>query len=161
MKPTRKRRPEKTGPKEVEPAAKPPAPHSGRFVKGRSGNPSGRPIGALNRSSRLAAILFEGQAEALAQRAVEMALAGDVQALRLVLERLVPPARERALDVTLPALAKASDLPAISARIVALVASGELLPDEGAKLAALLSGWRESLEFAELEARIAALESVR
>ena len=41
----------------------------------------------------LARSLLAGEAEALTRKAVEMALGGDVVALRLCIERLVPVAR--------------------------------------------------------------------
>ena len=53
------------------------------FVKGRSGNPGGRPPGARNRKTLAAAMLLDGEAEALTRKAVELALSGDPTAMRL------------------------------------------------------------------------------
>jgi hypothetical protein len=64
--------------------------HDGRFPKGVSGNPTGRPKGTRNRATRLAESLLDGEARALARKAVELALGGDVTALKLCLERLIP-----------------------------------------------------------------------
>jgi hypothetical protein len=47
----------------------------GRFCKGASGNPAGRPPGSVNRTIRAAALLLDGEAEALTRKAVELALA--------------------------------------------------------------------------------------
>src|SRR5687768_6523834 len=58
----------------------------------RPGNP-GRPKGCRNRATLAALALLEGEAEALARKAVELALAGDTVALRLVLDRLLPKGR--------------------------------------------------------------------
>jgi len=161
MKPA-KRSAEKTEPKERAKAASTPQAVRGRpFAKGRSGNPSGRPVGALNRSSRVAAALFEGEADAIGRKAIELAKAGDVQAIRLILERLVPPARERALRFDLPAVKAGSDLPVALAAVVAAVASGELLPGEAEKICGLLTAWGSAFEVAALEDRIAALERAK
>ncbi|MHC4197293.1 MAG: DUF5681 domain-containing protein [Planctomycetota bacterium] len=65
-----------------------------RFPKGVSGNPKGRPKGTRNRATIMAEALLEGQAEALVQKGVSMALKGNTTALRLCLERLIPPRRE-------------------------------------------------------------------
>ncbi len=46
------------------------------FVKGQSGNPAGRPRGSVNRGTRAAAVLLDGEAENLARKAVELALDG-------------------------------------------------------------------------------------
>jgi|SRR6476469_5365777 len=51
------------------------------------GNP-GRPKGSRNKSTLAAEALLEGEAEVLTRRAVERALQGDIQALRLCLDRL-------------------------------------------------------------------------
>ena len=47
----------------------------GRFAKGRSGNPAGRPRGCRDHVNR-AARLLAGEGEALTRKAVELALAG-------------------------------------------------------------------------------------
>ena len=59
---------------------------AGGFQKGQSGNPRGRPAGSRNNATLACEALLEGQAEALTQKAVDMALAGDTVALKLCLE---------------------------------------------------------------------------
>ena len=59
-------------------SSKPPGRARGRpFAKGRSGNPRGRPAGFRNKATTAAALLLNGQSEALTSKAVELALAGD------------------------------------------------------------------------------------
>src|SRR5260370_33248870 len=72
-------------------------------VRGESGNPAGRPMGARHKATVAAEALLDGEAEALTRKAVEMALAGDGTALRLCLDRILPPRRERPVRVTTPA----------------------------------------------------------
>lgn len=130
------------------------------FRKGQSGNPKGKPKGALNHATRAVQALLDGEAEGLTRKAVEMALGGDTTALRLCLERLCPPVKERAINaaVELPEL-KAENLPDAVSTIVQAVAAGNLLPGEGQSLISMLDGLRKSIELSELERRIAALES--
>lgn len=130
------------------------------FRKGESGNPAGKAPGTRNKATRAVQALLDGEAEALTRKCVAMALDGDSVALRLCLDRLCPPARERAIDadVELPELS-ADNLPRAVATIVEAVAAGRLLPGEGQALIGMLEGLRKSLEFAELEKRIAALEA--
>ena len=71
------------------------AKQGGRFQKGRSGNPAGKPKGARHRATLAAEALLDGEAEELTRKAVELALAGDVIALRLCLDRILSPRRER------------------------------------------------------------------
>ena len=54
------------------------------------GNP-GRPLGSKNRVTQTLEQLAEGQAEQLIQKALELALAGDVACLRMMLDRVSPP----------------------------------------------------------------------
>ena len=70
----------------------------GRFAKGRSGNPAGRPRGGRDHVNRAARLLLAGESEALTRKAVELVLAGDRSALRMWLERIVGPYRERAVE---------------------------------------------------------------
>lgn len=130
------------------------------FRKGQSGNPKGKPKGALNHATRAVQTLLDGEAEALTRKAVEMALEGDTTALRLCLERLCPPAREKAISAgpNLPAKLTTENLPEALEMIVKAVASGDLLPGEGQALTAMLNGLGKALELSELEKRIAALE---
>src|SRR6266851_6705585 len=82
----------------------------GRFASGRSGNPAGRPRGCRDHVNRAARLLLAGEGEALTRKAVELALAGNPTALRLCLERVVGPYRERAVEFTMPPIRNAADL---------------------------------------------------
>lgn len=128
------------------------------FQKGRSGNPSGRPTGIRNRATMAAQALLDGEAEALTRKAIELALAGDLTALRLCLERIVPPRKDRAIEVAVPEIKGAADAPAAVAAILAAIASGEITIAEGKDLAAVVEAFRKAAEIEELERRIAALE---
>lgn len=54
-----------------------------RFRPGQSGNPSGRPKGSRNATTLALEGLLDGQANALTQKAIDLALTGDMAALRL------------------------------------------------------------------------------
>src|SRR5215472_10446070 len=71
----------------------------GRFKPGLSGNPAGRPPGSRNKATETAELLLEGEAVALTRKAVELALGGDPIALRLCLDRLIPPRRGRKVQL--------------------------------------------------------------
>ncbi len=65
------------------------------FEKGQSGNLAGRPRGSRNRATQAMQQLLDGEARALTRKAVELALGGDTTALRMCLDRLLAPRRDR------------------------------------------------------------------
>jgi hypothetical protein len=89
---------------------------------------------------------------------VERAKEGDPAALRLVLERLIPPVRERRLALDLPKVETTGGITAAIAAVLDAVGTGKITPGEGQALAGLLEAQRKNLETLELEARIAAIE---
>jgi hypothetical protein len=94
------------------------------FTPGMSGNPSGRPKGSRNKTTIAIEALLEGEAEALTRKAIERALQGDAAALRLCLDRLAPPRRERPAPFDMPALREAADARDAFAAIIAATAEG-------------------------------------
>jgi hypothetical protein len=64
-----------------------------QFQKGQSGNPAGRPRGSRNKTTVLLQNLLEGEAEEIARKAIEMAKAGDMGAIRVCMDppRIDPP----------------------------------------------------------------------
>src|SRR5437870_7617606 len=77
------------------------------FEKGRSGNPLGRRVGCRNKTTIAAAALLAGEAEALTRKAVGLALVGDPTAMRLCLERILPPCRDRMVKFVTPPIESA------------------------------------------------------
>jgi hypothetical protein len=122
------------------------------------GNP-GKPKGSRHRATQAALTLLDGEAEALTRKAVDLALGGDTTALRLALERIVPLRREGPVNLALPRMHSAADAAAAMAAVVGAVAHGDLTPGEGAAVAALIEIYRKTMETAELEARVEALEA--
>jgi hypothetical protein len=109
-----------------------------RFQKGRSGNPTGRPKGSFRVGTRAAAALLDAHGEALAQRAIEMALSGDAVAVRFCLGRLLGLKRGQPIELDLPEIGAADDLAEAVAAVSAAVADGRLTPDEALALARML-----------------------
>ncbi len=128
------------------------------FRKGMSGNPRGKPKGARHKATMAAEALLDGEAQALSRRAVELALAGDTVALRLCLERILPPRRDRPVKFDLPLLQSPEDAVAAATAITEAVASGELTPDEAVGIGRLIETYVKAAELHELERRVAALE---
>ncbi len=114
----------------------------GRWRKGVSGNPAGPPKGTRHYATRAAETLLDGQAERLTAKCIELALNGDVIALRLAMERILAPRRERPVSFDLPALETAEDLAKVTAALLQAVAAGEITVGEAAALAKLIETLR-------------------
>jgi uncharacterized protein DUF5681 len=149
--------PAKTAGKSGGAASASPA-RSTRWAAGQSGNPRGRPSGSRNRASLLLEHLIEGEGEAVVRALLAAAKGGDVLAARALLDRLVPPRKERPVKVALPALRTAKDARDALAAVTAAVAEGEMLPGEGEALVKLLEAYARAAAAAELEERVAAFE---
>lgn len=127
---------------------------NGRFSPGLSGNPNGRPKSeavALRES-------LAGGATNVVKAILTAANAGDMQAAKLVLDRLVPPLKPTAQAVHL-ALPEAASPLEIARAILAATASGNIAPDVAGQLVAALGTFCKIEEVENLRARIAALES--
>jgi len=134
--------------------------NSGRNSDGtfRHGNP-GKPRGARHKATVAALALLDGEADRLTRKAVEVALTGDVTALRLCLERIAPPSKDAPVTFNLPAMRSAGDAAKAAGAVLEAVAEGELTPTEGAHVMGLVDAYRRTLEATELEVRLAALEA--
>jgi Family of unknown function (DUF5681) len=129
-----------------------------RFAKGQSGNAAGRPRGGRYRTTVAVEKLLEGEAGAIARKAVELAMGGDSAALRLVLERVLPVRRGKPVCFALPRIETAGDVSTALGGILAATAEGALTPDEAATVAGILETKRRALETLAIETRLAALE---
>ena len=79
-------------------------------------------------------------------------------ALRLCLERILPPRKERPIRLALPTLTNATDATNAWAMVAEKVAEGELTPDEGAGVNAVINHHLKAVEITDLERRLKALE---
>lgn len=129
--------------------------NTGKFAQG---NP-GRPKGARHKTTLAVEALLDGQAEALTQKAVDMALQGDGPALRLCLERLAPARKDSPVRFDLPPMKTANEASEAAQAVLRAVSEGDLTPLEAASVMGLVDGFRRTLELTEIEARIAALEA--
>jgi len=102
--------------------------------------------------------IMESGAKEITEAVVSMAKEGDLSAARLVLERLLPPAKERPISLALPSTDTARGIAEAQQAILQAVAAGDLLLGEGTALAGILEARRKAVETLELETRISALE---
>ena len=130
--------------------------HNGRFAPGVSGNPKGRTKGCRNKATKIAEALVDGEAKALTRIAIELAIGGDVVALRMCLERICP-RRERTVSFAMPKTTAPKDA-ASALTIMQAVGAGDITPSEGKAVASLVEVAVKGLEAVDLEKRITVLE---
>lgn len=124
------------------------------------GNP-GRAKGSRHKVTLAIEALLDGQAEELTQKAIDLAIAGDITALRLCMDRLAPVRRDRPVTFDLPKIETADDLPKATQAVMEAVAAGELTPSEAAELGKLVDAHAKAIEVTDLHRRLAALEGGR
>lgn len=110
-----------------------------------------------SQAEQLRALLEPNRADLVA-KAVQLALAGDPQCLKLCLERLAPTPRQEAEKVVVPGLADALTLKDKATAILAAVASGAISAEAGDKLMRLLDTYRGAAIADDHEKRLAAIE---
>lgn len=128
---------------------------------GQSGNPKGRPQGSRNKATILATAQMQDALPDIVATLLTAAANGDVSAAKVVLDKCLPSVKERMLDVSMPSVTNAADLPRLTASILQAVATGGLTPGEAEKIAALAVAHGKVLEIAEFERRLTTLEDAQ
>ncbi len=132
-----------------------------QFKKGQSGNPAGKPRGARHKTTLAVQALLDGEGEEIARKAIEAAKDGDMTAIRLVLERVLPARKYSPVSFDMPELAGAQDAAKAMGAIMVAVAGGELSPSEANEAAKIVAIYVETLKTADYETRLKALEEVK
>ncbi len=129
-----------------------------RFKPGQSGNPAGKPPGAKNKTTLLAQKLLDGEAEELIRKIIERAKDGDMQALKVCVDRLCPPLKPQSTAVTVD-LNNTKSLAEIARAFIDAAADGSIAPDIASLLVGSVGTLARVKEVDELKTRMAALES--
>jgi|SRR5467141_4025113 len=101
------------------------------FQKGQSGNPAGKPKGAVSHHSRLVARLATDDVKEVFAAISAKAKEGDVRAAELVMRYAAPLPRQRLVKFPLPPLNTLADVTAAIAAVLEGVAAGQLTIEEG------------------------------
>ena len=130
----------------------------GRVLPGTSLNPAGKAKGTLSDTGRIRAALAGALPEILAA-VVQRAKEGDLQAARIILERVLPPLRAEASPVCLAGLDGDAPLTERATLVFKAATAGEISVESASTLITALSGLSRLREADELTARVARLEA--
>ncbi len=126
-----------------------------KFKPGQSGNPNGRPKGKTPGAQIRKAI--EDRKDDILNAVIDAAVKGDMQACKMLLDRITPPLKPVVANVAL-SVGKGASLPEQGAAIVDAALSGNIAPDIASLLTSTLSNQVKIVEFGDLLKRIEALE---
>jgi hypothetical protein len=131
---------------------------STKFQKGQSGNPKGKTRGTKNNATLAAEELLRGELNGICRRLIEEALEGNMQAIKLVLDRVLPARKNPTVPISLPKLNSSSDALNALSVITDAVGTAEISPDEGEVLPRIVNSYVKALEVYDFEKRLTALE---
>ena len=114
----------------------------GRFAKGSSGNPRGRPRGIPNPKRRIPDLV----ARPLSARTLADLLDRKPHLLRVLADQILPPPRvaidpAKRLGIDLSSMRTADDVRWVMPTVLAAIARGEISPAEGADIARRVRRW--------------------
>jgi hypothetical protein len=124
-----------------------------KYKPGQSGNPNGRPKDKTPATQLRKSIA--GDMQDIIDKLVELAKDGDVQAAKVLLDRVCPTLKPQAMPVNVPL---GDTLPDTGGNIIVATLTGQIPPDIGAALITALSNQGKLVELQELAERLSRIE---
>ncbi len=126
-----------------------------QFTKGVSGNPAGRPKGIKDKRHRYAESI-DSMIPQVLDCVYQKALAGDMTAAKMLLDRTLPNKRPEQERVEIE---YSGNIASDAQNVLRSVLDGEVSPGVGASLLSSMTSVLKAIEVEELTKRIEALES--
>jgi hypothetical protein len=126
-----------------------------KFSPGQSGNPKGRP-----KDKTPATIIRKAISEEIPdilQSVIAAAKLGDMQASKILLDRVCPPLKPQAHPIN---VSPGEQLSETGANIIAATVNGEIPPDIGSQLITALSNQAKLIDLDEVADRLARVEQL-
>ena len=131
---------------------------TGKFRKGQSGNPQGKAKGTKNRATLAAEQVLQSDLDKICHKLIEEALTGNIQAIRLVLDRVLPIKRDRDIKIRLPKLQTTDDAVKAMSLIIESVSCGNITPSEGEAMSKVVDAFVKAIQVYDVEKRVVKLE---
>ena len=131
------------------------------FLKGKSGNPAGRPPGSRCQATLMAQALFDDKGQAIVEKITDLALKqGDLTALKLCIDRILPLLKSRHVHFALPEIRTAKDIVAAYGAVLHAVSEGHLTLDEANSISSILEAMRRATDTADIDERLTRIEAI-
>lgn len=127
------------------------------FPPGVSPNPGGRPRTSRNQVMALLEGKLEAEAPWLTDTLIKLARKGDSTALRLVVERILPPRLGRPVALELPSVDSPADASKATQAVLVAMAAGEISPAEATEVLKVVELHVSALDMGEMARRITEL----
>lgn len=131
---------------------------TGRFQKGSSGNPRGKAKGTKNRATLAAEQLLQGELESICRRLIQEATSGNMQAIKMILDRVLPPKRNSYISFKLPDLDDSSGFLHAIDSVMKAVSQGNLSVEDAEALTKMIDIYIRAKEAYEYEERLSKIE---
>jgi len=119
----------------------------------------GRPKGSPNKSSSPEQDVLDGYADKLMLKCIAMAGQGNVAALRLCMERILPARREALFQLNLPKIRTTEDVNKAAEKVTQAMARGRMTASDGEKVMNVLEMRFRIIDATAMESRLAQLET--
>ena len=130
-----------------------------RWKPGQSGNPKGSKTGSRNKASLATENLFLDEGDRLTRKCIEMALDGNIPALRLSIERICPVRRTAPIKIDgMPKVDNIDDMGKLTGFLLHAISDGKLSPIDGEILSRVADRHGKALEINQIEKRLEDLE---
>jgi hypothetical protein len=133
---------------------------NGKFKKGTSGNPAGRPLGSRNQATLAYEQMMHDAGPQLMRTVVEQALNGDRPSQRLCLDRIYAAPKQAPIEFSLQPIESIADLPRAFREVTTAMSEGRITPDEAVSTANVLMIQADVLKTVDLEQRVREIEKV-
>lgn len=129
----------------------------GLFTKGNKYG-QGRPAGSRNKTTELLQSMADGHAADIMHTAIQKAVRGDSLCIKVLLDRLVPKMRDKAVQLDMPLIDTALDAKGALESVIQSVAQGDITPSEGKAVADLVEAYARVSNYETLSKKISDLE---
>lgn len=130
----------------------------GRFLKGCSGNPRGKAKGTKNHATLAAENLLKGELESICRRLIQEATSGNMQAIKMILDRVLPPKRTPSTHFDLPNFEGSAGVMNAISSVMKAVSQGNLSIGDGEALTRMIDAYMRAKEAYDYEERLSKIE---